>query len=139
MARMAGPQLDEFLSQARIATLITLYADGSPAAVPVWFEWDGRRARLFTSRRSEKVGRIRADPRVCLSVAEPVGVNESWVSIEGTAQVIDEGGMDLARRLAPRYYTPEKSKQALAEWEKTAGNWVVVEITPRRIRSLAAG
>ncbi len=136
MARMAGPQLDEFLSQARIATLITLYADGSPAAVPVWFEWDGRRARLFTSRRSEKVGRIRADPRVCLSVAEPVGVNEAWVSIEGTAQVIDKGGMELARRLAPRYYTPEKAQQALAEWEKTAANWVVIEIAPRRIRSM---
>ena len=137
MARMAGPQLDEFLSQARIATLITLYADGAPTSVPVWFEWDGSRARLFTSRRSVQVARIKADPRVCLSIAEPVGVNEAWVSIEGIAQVIDEGGMDLARRLAPRYYTPEKSKEALTEWEKT--NWVVVEITPRRIQSLAAG
>jgi PPOX class probable F420-dependent enzyme len=136
---MTSPQVNEFLSKPRIATLITLYADGSPKAVPVWFEWDGSRARLFTSRRSVKVGRIRADPRVCLSVAEPVGINEAWVSIEGTAQVTDGGGMDLARRLAPRYYTAEKSKQALAEWEKTAGNWVVVEITPRRIQSLAAG
>ena len=106
--------------------------------MPVWFEWDGERARLFTSRTSEKVRRLRADPHVCLTVAEPVGVPEAWVSIEGTAAIVDSGGLELAQRLAPRYYTPDKARKALEEWGAQASQWVVVEITPRRVRSMPA-
>jgi PPOX class probable F420-dependent enzyme len=138
MAQMTRAQLDRFLADARIATLVTLNADGSPTAVAIWFEWDGERARAFTRRDSPKVRRIRADPRVSLTVAEPTGVTEAWVTIEGTARILEEGGIDLARRLAPRYYPPEKAVQAVARWETIADEWVVVEITPRRIRSLAA-
>ena len=136
---MTEQQLADFLATPRIATLVTLEPDGAPTVLAIWFEWDGTRARAFTSRRSPKLERIRADPRVCLAVAEPVGVPEAWVSNEGTAEVLPEGGMDLARRLAPRYYAPEKAADALARWEKMADDWVVLEITPRRIRSLAPG
>lgn len=138
MAGMTAEQRDAFLREARIAMLISLYADGSPTAVPVWFEWDGERARLFTSRNSEKVRRLRADPRVCLTVAESVGAPEAWVSIEGTAAILETGGMELAQRLAPRYYPPDKAQKALQEWGAQASQWVVVEIAPRRIRSMPA-
>ena len=74
MAAMTSTQRDAFLREPRIATLITLYGDGSPAAVPVWFEWDGARARLFTGRGSEKIRRVRANPRAALCIAEPAGV-----------------------------------------------------------------
>jgi PPOX class probable F420-dependent enzyme len=107
--------------------------------VAIWFEWDGGRARAFTGRDSPKVRRIRADPRVSLTVAEPAGVAEAWVTIEGRARILEEGGIDLARRLAPRYYPPEQAARAVARWEAIADEWVVVEITPRRIRSLAPG
>jgi PPOX class probable F420-dependent enzyme len=136
MARMTPDQRDAFLTQTRIAKLITLYPDGSPTAVPVWYEWDGAHARIFTGRDSEKVRRILADPRVALSVEEPVGVPEAWVTIEGTA-AIEEGGIELARRLAPRYYDAVRAAAALERWETAAGSLVVLSITPRRIRSSA--
>src|SRR5215207_676619 len=120
MAEMTEQQRDDFLAGARIATLVTLQADGAPTGLAIWFEWDGERARAFTSRGSPKVRRIQADPRVCLVVAEPTGVPEAWVTIEGTARIVDEGGMDLARRLAPRYYAAEKARQAIARWEAMA-------------------
>ena len=135
MAQMSGEQRDAFLREPRIATIVTLHTDGSPAAVPIWFEWDGARARVFTDRDSPKVKRMRADPRVCLTIAEPAGVPEAWVSIEGIA-TIDDGGMALARRLAPRYYAAEKAATALARWEAAAERWVLVTIEPSRIRSL---
>lgn len=137
MAAMTLEQRDAFLREPRIAKLVTLYADGSPTVVPVWFEWDGELARLFTLDTSEKVRRIRRDPRVCLSVEEPTGVAEAWVTIEGTA-AIEDGGFVLAQRLAPRYYPPEQATAALDDWAKQADHWVSVAITPRRIRSLAA-
>ncbi len=138
MARMSNTQRDTFLQAPRIATLVTLDDGGAPTAVPVWYEWDGARARLFTDRGSAKVARIQADARVSLSVAEPVGVPEAWVTIEGTASIEEEGGFELAERLAHRYYTPEKAASVLPGWEKAAARWVVVVIEPRRIRSMAA-
>lgn len=135
MPRMTPEQRDAFLKQTRIGKLVTLYADGSPTAVPVWYEWDGQYARIFTGRESAKVRRIQADPRVALTVEELVGVPEAWVTIEGTAAI--EGGSEVARRLAPRYYDPEKAAQALRRWEQDTGRLVVLVITPRRIRTSA--
>jgi PPOX class probable F420-dependent enzyme len=133
---MTTAQRDAFLQQARIATFISLNPDGSPTAVPVWYEWDGAYARIFTSRTSEKIRRITADPRVALTVAEPVGVKEAWVTIEGTATIAD-GDSGLTRRLAPRYYDADRAAEVIAEWEKLADRWVTITITPRRIRSAA--
>ncbi len=140
MASMDRAQIDAFLAEARIAKLATLNADGSPNIVPVWFEWDGANALVFTSRGSAKLRRIARDPRVCLSVEEGVGVPEAWVSIEGLATV-EEGGAawDLIERLTPRYYDQEKAGRTLISWGQMKEEWVVLRITPARIRSSAPG
>lgn len=137
MAEMAAAQRDAFLRETRIAKLATLNADGSPTVVPVWFEWDGETAALFTSRSSPKVKRIQRDPRVALSVEEGVGIPEAWVTIEGVATIREGGGWPLAQRLAERYYTAEKNATVLPAWEKMADEWIVVRIRPARIRSSA--
>ena len=135
MATMTTAQRDSFLQETRIAKLATLNADGGPTIVPVWFEWNGETAAVFTSRKSAKMARIQRDPRVALSVEESVGVAEAWVTIEGAVEIEESGGFELAQRLAPRYYTPEKSAAALESWGKVADDWVVLRIKPKRIRS----
>ena len=40
-----------------------------------------------------------------------------------------------AQKLAQRYYTAGRAETAISEWEKLEHLWVVVRITPRRIRS----
>lgn len=137
MAEMAVKQRDAFLGAARIGMLSMLTAAGAPAAVPIWYEWDGERARMFTARDAAKVARIRRDGRVCLTVAEPTGVPEAWVSIEGRAWIEEGTGFALAKRLAPRYYAPEKAARTLVEWGRTAEEWVTVVVEPTRIRSSA--
>jgi len=139
MTEMTPDQRDAFLQETRIAKLATLNRDGSPTIVPVWFEWDGATAALFTHKASPKVARLRMHPAVALSVEEGVGVPEAWVTIEGTASVESEGGWDLANRLAQRYYTAEKNRTVLPAWERMADEWIVVRIVPKRIRSSAAG
>src|SRR5437868_4851529 len=139
MAEMTVAERDAFLTGARIATLSMLTGSGAPAAVPIWYEWDGERARMFTSGRSVKVARIRRDSRVCLTVAEPTGVPEAWVSIEGTAWIEEGTGFALAQRLAPRYYPPDQAARTLAARERDAAQWVTIVIEPRRIRSMAPG
>jgi PPOX class probable F420-dependent enzyme len=137
MAEMTAEQRDAFLNEPRIATLATLTREGAPVAIPIWFEWDGERARMFTGRTSPKVTRIQRDGRVCLTVAEPAGVPEAWVAIEGTASIEEGTGFALAQRLAPRYYPPEQAARTLAEWGRSADNWVTIVVEPRRIRSSA--
>jgi PPOX class probable F420-dependent enzyme len=139
MAEMSVAQRDAFLGQARIGVLAMLGAQGAPIAIPIWYEWDGARARIFTHHQSPKIARLRRDGRVCLTVAEPVGVPEAWVAIEGSATFEEGTGFALAERLAPRYYEPARAAQALAEWGRNAQDWVTIVITPRRIRSSAPG
>ncbi len=139
MAQMDRSQLDSFLAVTRIAKLATLNADGSPNVVPVWFEWDGAEARVFTTRTSAKMRRIQHDPRVALSVEEGVGVPEAWVSIEGTASVESAGAWSLIERLTPRYYEAVKARETLLSWGQMKDEWVVIRIDPVRIRSSAPG
>ena len=139
MTEMTPTQRDSFLQETRIAKLATLNNDGSPTIVPVWFEWDGATAALFTHKSSPKVARMRLHPSVALSVEEGVGVPEAWVTIEGTATVESGGGWDLANRLAQRYYTAEKNRTVLPAWKRMAEDWIVVRIVPKRIRSSAPG
>jgi PPOX class probable F420-dependent enzyme len=132
MAEMTSGEIDTFLRETRIAKLAYLQASGAPTIVPVWFEWDGSVARVFTSRNSPKMRRLAADPRVALSVEEPVGVHERWVTIEGVVSVSDEGVAGLIERLANRYYTPEKAAEVVDVWPASS---VVLTITPARIRA----
>ena len=133
---MTPEERDAFLRVPRIAKLAVLNADGSPAIMPVWFEWDGMVARLFTTRGSWKVTRITADPRVALSVEAAFGRPEAWVTIEGIASVHDRGGLELAERLLPKYYGAEQAAKTAVEWRKVPDG-VLVEIKPLRIRARA--
>lgn len=137
MAQMTPEQADAFLRETRIGKLATLNADGSPTIAPIWYEWDGNHARIFTGRDTPKVRRLRHDPRAALSVETLVGEKEAWVTIEGTVEIIDQGGYELAARLAPRYYDTAKAERTLVRWKRDADQWVVLEITPTRIRSSA--
>ena len=137
MAAMSEDARDAFLRETRIGIFTTLNADGSPLAIPIWYEWDGTKARMFTSMTSPKVARLRRDGRVCLTVAEPVGVPEAWVTIEGVATIEEGTGFALAQRLAPRYYPPEQAAQTLEVWARVADDWATLVVEPGRIRSSA--
>jgi nitroimidazol reductase NimA-like FMN-containing flavoprotein (pyridoxamine 5'-phosphate oxidase superfamily) len=103
--------------------------------VPIWFEWDGAVARIFTSRTSRKARRVAAEPRVALSVEEPVGVQERWVTIEGMCTISDEGTVGLIERLTRRYYDPGKAEETIKAWTAEAGMWVTLTVTPVKLRS----
>jgi len=137
MAEMTPEAADTFLRETRIAKLAYLRRDGGPTTVPIWFEWDGEVARMFTSRTSRKAKLIAADPRVALTVEEPVGVHERWVTIEGAAGISDEGAVELIERLTRRYYESAKAEQTIKAWTANPSMWVTLTLRPGRIRSSA--
>lgn len=109
-----------------------------PQPRPVWFEvTEQHEIQLFTAPDAVKVRQLRADPRASIVVAAPVGERERWVSVAGSATLHDDGGHDLLRRLAARYWNLEDSgrRQDLSEMLTT--DWVRVVIHPETVARYA--
>jgi PPOX class probable F420-dependent enzyme len=137
MAQMTDAQRDEFLNEPRIAVLSTISAEDSPISIPIWFEWDGEHARVFTGIGSPKIRRLQANPAASLLVANPTGEPEAWVLIEGKISIENEGGFELAERLALRYWglSDPAHTSTVEEWRASADTLRVLELAPTRVRS----
>ena len=134
---MTAEAREAFLAEPRLGMLLTLESGGAPIAVPVWFEWDGSRARMFTSAGSRKIARLAGDARASLLVARDRDEKEAWVAIDGTISVHEDGAFALAERLAQRYWdmTDRDHQQTVEMWRTAASQLRVLELTPTRIRS----
>jgi PPOX class probable F420-dependent enzyme len=132
MAQMTTEEVEEFLRQPRMASLITMRADGTPTSAPLWYEWADGVVRLFSGRATGKVRRLLRDNRVALTIAAGVGEPPAWVTIEGTASVVS-GGAELARRLAPRYHGEEFAEKAISRLDGDPHGLCLITISPTRI------
>lgn len=131
---------NEFLAQARVASLSWLSRTGTPISAPVWYEWDGVVARMFSDENATKVRALGRDSRACLLVCRPLGEHEEWVAIDGRVTIRAEGTLDLIERLARRYWdlTNETYANELRQWRDVAESFVVLCLTPTKIRSYVA-
>jgi hypothetical protein len=70
-------------------------------------------------------------------VTRSLGEPEEWVALDGTVRFRDEGAIELAERLAARYWDlADQSKAAtLQSWRDKAGSLLVLELIPSQIRS----
>ena len=104
MGQMSDADREAFLAVNRYGILSTLRRDGSPIAIPVWFDWDGRSVRMFTNAGSPKLRRLATDARASVLVTNHIDEKEKWVAFDGTVAVSDDGGLELAEKLAQRYW-----------------------------------
>jgi PPOX class probable F420-dependent enzyme len=137
MASMSKAEMTAFLAETRLGMLTTLRADGSPVTVPVWFEWDGATARMFSSADAGKVRRLQRDARATLVVPNHVTEAEQWVAFDGEIAVSGEGAFDLAERMAHRYWDlgDAKRRAELESWRKAAPYLRLLELRPSRVRT----
>ncbi len=140
MARMNDEERDRFLAKPRYGILSLLRADGSPIAVPVWFDWTGEAVRIFSSVISPKLKRLQADPRASLLVVNDISEPEAWVPFDGAASIHEDGGSELAVQLASRYWDlSDPGRQSTLEFfRKAAAAFCVLELRPTRIRTYKA-
>lgn len=134
---MPLPDRDTFLSETRLGIFTTRASGGMPISVPVWYEWDGQRAYVFSYNKSAKIQRLERDPRASLLVTNAIGEPEFWVAIDALVAITPEGAIELAERLAARYWDlkdPERTA-AVAEWRKEPDTLVVLMLTPTGIRT----
>ena len=128
---MTPEQMAAFLARPLVAVFVTLRADGSPHAIPVWYEYADGEFRVFTSSRFQRVRNLQRDSRAAITIAthdEPY----AYVSAEGpvavTSESVAEAGLSIARR-----YMGERAAEFLdAVLDE---NTVVLRLTPERILS----
>ena len=126
-----------FLSKPRLAILSTNRREGTPIAVPVWFEWDGSVVRMFAACNSPKVHRLRNDPRASVLVTNHLDEGECWVAFDGEVSISDSGGFELAERLAPKYWNLEdpERRDMLELWRLGKDHTCLLTLEPSKIRS----
>ena len=128
---------DEFLAKPRLAILITNDAPGAPIGVPVWFEWTGTKVQMFAGKETPKIDRIKRDARASVLVTNAVGEPEAWVAFDGLIDLNDDGGIELATRLADQYWNmdDERLRSVLTSWQQAPDEFCLLTLRPKKIRT----
>jgi PPOX class probable F420-dependent enzyme len=117
-----------FLENPFVGTITDLRSDGSPHTTVVWVDVDGDGTLSFnTAYGRAKPRYIAADPRVSLAVVDPENAYR-WISVSGTAELVDEGADEQIDRLAKKYL----GKDAYP-FRSPGERRVTVRIAPTRI------
>jgi general stress protein 26 len=138
MANIPAPAA-ELIERALVAELTVVDATGRPVTYPLIPLWDGERVYMTSSTLfSRKLEHIARNPRVSVSVTDPVSVGGrvDRVTIQGDARVIADDPHGGWERLLPIWSAKEpaivaflKSRVALPLFFERA----LIEITPRRV------
>src|SRR3954467_4237591 len=105
------PEVETLVNAALVAELTVVAADGRPISYPLIPLYDGQRI-YFTSAVlfSRKLAHIRANPKVSVSLSDPVGVPAEpfhRATIQGDAQVVDGDLHNGWERLLPLWRAKE--------------------------------
>ncbi len=135
---MLPPLVEELLEVALVGELTVVDATGRPVTYPLIPLYDGERIYLTSSTLfSRKLEHIKANPRVALSLTDPValGGRTARATIQGDARVIEEDPHGGWERLLPIWEKKEpsivlflKSRVALPLFFERS----LIEITPTR-------
>lgn len=138
MAAMPDP-VARLLEAALVGELTAIDRQGRPVTYPLIPLWDGDKVYLTSSALfSRKLDHIRANPRVSLSITDPVAVGGAIdrATIQGDARIIEEDPHAGWERLLPIWERKEpsivlflKARVALPLFFERA----LIEITPRRV------
>jgi PPOX class probable F420-dependent enzyme len=107
MTKLSESQAELFRGR-NWGTVVTLREDGSPHATPVWIDTDGENVLFNTAVGRAKERHLRADPRVAVTVLPAEDQQSGYVTVSGTAEIIEEGAFDHIDKLAKKYIDEDK-------------------------------
>jgi PPOX class probable F420-dependent enzyme len=118
-----------FLEQPFVGVATDLRPDGSPHNTVVWVDVDDDGPSYNTAWPRAKPRYVANDPRVSLTVVDPQDPFR-WITIDGTATLVEEGANDQIDRLSKKYTGREKYAS-----HREGETRVTVRIAPTRIES----
>ena len=127
MATLTEKQADLFRGK-NWATVVTLRKDGSPHATPVWIDTDGKNVLFNTAIGRAKERHLRRDPRISVTVLPAENQQAGYVSVTGTAEIVEEGGKEHIDKLAHKYLGVDEYPY-LQPGERR----VIVRVKPERV------
>lgn len=137
---MALPQGDLVLLQSELAKRLltsTIPArlaytapDGTPRVVPIWFHWTGEELVMATFAPSPKIGALRRNPQVALSI-DTEGFPSESLLVRGRAAVTEvEGAVPEYRLAAHRYLGDEAATPYIAEVDRSGVRMARLAVRP---------
>src|SRR2546423_8135592 len=70
------PELDELVGRPNPAVVATVRPDGGPHTAATWYDWEGGRVLLNMDETRARLGHMRENPRVSLTVFD----GDNWES-----------------------------------------------------------
>jgi PPOX class probable F420-dependent enzyme len=122
-------EIETFLAEARNAIVIGIRRDGTPQATPNWFDWDGQRFFVSTTRKRAKYPIFKRDPRVTVLIDD--AEDRRYVAVSGIVEVLEdlEPLLPIFRGTREKHGVPVPSDaELLATLE--ADDRVLLAITP---------
>jgi PPOX class probable F420-dependent enzyme len=110
------------------ASLVDLRPDGSPHVTPVWVDYDGEHVLVNSAYGRCKVRNIQRDPRVAIDVLPADNQQAGYVSVSGTAQLVDEGADEHIDKLAKKYLGVDEYP-----YRSPGEKRVIIRIRPERV------
>ena len=93
----------ELLRKPNPAVVATLRRDGAPVSVPTWYLWEDDRVLLNMDEGRVRLGHLRRDPRLTLSVLD----RDSWYThltlLGHVTEIREDVGLVDINRLAQHY------------------------------------
>jgi hypothetical protein len=132
--------VEKLLNAALVSELTVLDSKGTPITYPLIPLYDGKHLYMTSSVLfSKKLEHIKANPRVSVSISDPVGAPvEPFVraTIQGDARVLEEDLHSGWERVLPLWAAKEPIISDLIKkrfamplfWERS-----IIEITPRKV------
>jgi general stress protein 26 len=130
--------ITELLDAALVTELTAVRPDGRPVTYPLIPLWDGERILMTSSILfSRKLEHLKADPRVSISLSDPVALGglKARATIQGLAQVMDGDPHTDWERVLPLWEAKEpmirqflKARVAFPLFFERA----VIEVIPQR-------
>jgi PPOX class probable F420-dependent enzyme len=108
--------------------LVDLRPDGSPHVTPVWVDYDGEHVLVNSAYGRLKVRNIQRDPRVAIDVLPADDQQSGYVSVSGTAELVDEGADEHIDKLAKKYLGVDEYP-----FRSPGERRVIIRITPERV------
>jgi len=108
--------------------LVDIRPDGSPHVTPVWVDYDGEHVLVNSAYGRCKVRNIQRDPRVAIDVLPAEDQQSGYVSVSGTAELVDEGADEHIDKLAKKYLGVDEYP-----FRSPGEKRVIIRITPERV------
>lgn len=123
----------DLLERPIATTMATAMPDGSLQNTVLWFDWDGEKIRVSTTKDRQKYKNLTANPNVSLMFVDPDNMYR-YLEVRGTVEFAEEGAYDLIDQLAKAYVNKDSYYGGVAPAEaKAKEERIILNIVPKHI------